>query len=157
MYQLEVKAVLVKHCFSPKDNWVVNVDVDAMERGKGGNHPPDKQGRAKEAEDRLKEIGAKIVSHPEYGRTDIVAEHKTHGRVIIEVEGDSSKQPEQAMYSALGQLLLSMKDLTGNISYALAVPDSKKWEQHLKKIPAGVKERLKLRLYLVSKENVRNI
>jgi len=45
---------------------------------------------------------------------------------VIEVEGDSSRQKEQAMYSALGQIVLSMGDSSSEVAYALAVPDEEK-------------------------------
>lgn len=50
MYQLEVKRHLVEYQFSPADGWEVTVDVDAMERGRGGQDPPDKPDRAGRAE-----------------------------------------------------------------------------------------------------------
>ncbi|HUV04762.1 MAG TPA: hypothetical protein VMX94_06610 [Armatimonadota bacterium] len=43
MYQLEVKAKLVRHLFNSSGGWEVSVDVDAMELAKGGQHP---QGKA---------------------------------------------------------------------------------------------------------------
>ncbi len=74
---------------------------------------------------------------------------------VIEVEGDSSRQKEQAMYSALGQLILSMGSADENIKYLLAVPDSKEWERQLLKIPARVKLQLGLEALLVSERGIR--
>lgn len=153
MYQLEIKNWLVKHRFNPIDGWTVTVDVDAMERAHGGKHPDDKKERVKEAENELIELGAKIGAHPRYGRTDVVAEHSEHGVFLVEVEGTSSKQTEQAMYSALGQTVLLMKG--DGEKYLLAVPDNAKWERQVQKIPEYVRNLLSLSCVLVSKNGVR--
>jgi len=122
MYQLEVKRWLVAYRFPPRGGWKVTVDIDSMERGIAGQHPPDKKDIADECEKWLRQQGVEIVAHHLYGRADLVAEKE--GRTfVIEVEGDSSRQREQAMYSALGQIVLSMGEST-QISYGLAVPDS---------------------------------
>ena len=95
--------------------------------------------------------------HPQYGRADVVASHPEKGTSIIEVEGKSSKQKEQAIYSALGQIVLLMSEDNNKVFYGLAVPDQPEWERQLKKIPRRVKELLSLRCILVSKGNVREI
>ena len=77
--------------------------------------------------------GVKIVAHQLYGRADLVAVKEGVGTFVVEVEGDSSRQREQAMYSALGQVVLSMRDPSPVISYALAVLDSEQWERQLRK------------------------
>ncbi|MDP1780176.1 MAG: hypothetical protein Q8K73_07870, partial [Anaerolineales bacterium] len=104
MYQLEVKRWLVEYRFPPSEGWKVYVDIDSMERANGGQHKPDKKVHAEDAEKALVVLGVTIGSHPNYGRADIVAEHPKHGIYIVEVEGTSSRQKEQAVYSALGQL-----------------------------------------------------
>lgn len=152
LYQLEVKYWLVKHRFNPCDGWTVTVDVDAMERARGGQHPKDKKARVEEAEKKLRELRVKIGAHPRYGRTDVVAEHPEFGVFLIEVEGTSSRQIEQAMYSALGQTVLLMKG--GGEKYVLAVPDADKWEQQVRKIPEYVRSQLSLSCILVSEDNV---
>jgi hypothetical protein len=76
---------------------------------------------------------------------------------VIEIEGDSSRQKEQAMYSALGQLVLSMGSADENIKFMLAVPDSKEWERQLLKIPDRVKLQLGLDAVLVSASGVRSV
>jgi len=108
MYQLEVKRFLVEHKFRPNGGWEVVVDVDAMERAKGGKHPPDKRRRAAIAVEWLISAGVSIGKHPTFGRADIVASMPGGETFVIEVEGQSSRQPEQAMYSALGQIVLLM-------------------------------------------------
>lgn len=61
MYQLEVKLWLITHRFNPSDGWKVTVDVDAMERARGGNHPEGKKERVKKAEKKLVELGAILL------------------------------------------------------------------------------------------------
>src|SRR5262249_52544925 len=121
MYQLEVKRWLVFNKSPVGDRWDVTVDIDSMERGTKGQHPADKQARAAECESWLRSQGVKIVAHPLYGRADLVARKVGVGTFVAEVEGDSSRQKEQALYSALGQVVLSMRDPSPEITYALAV------------------------------------
>jgi hypothetical protein len=157
MYQLEVKRWLVAYLFPVAEDWDVTVDIDSMERGEAGQHPPEKKAIAAECETWLREQGVKIAKHPLYGRADLVATKEGRGSFVIEIEGDSSRQKEQAMYSALGQIVLSMRDPSPTIRYGLAVPDTVQWETQLKKVPNGVRELLKLDLLLVSKDGVRRV
>jgi hypothetical protein len=99
----------------------------------------------------------KIVAHHLYGRADLVATKEQEGTFVVEVEGDSSRQKEQAMYSALGQVVLSMGDSSPEITYALAVPDSEQWERQLRKVPARIRELLRLQLWLVSEVGIRSV
>ena len=128
-----------------------------MERGNGGQHPPEKKAIAAECETWLRDQGVNIVAHPLYGRADLVAEHEQQGTYVVEVEGKSSRQREQAMYSAIGQIVLSMGNPSPAIRYAVAVPDDEGWERQLKKIPARVFSLLSLELFLVSESAVRSI
>lgn len=153
MYQLEVKRWLVEHRFPPTEGWLVHVDVDAMERARGGSHRADKAERTRAAEEALARLGATIEAHPALGRVDIVAEHPDHGVVVVEVEGSSSRQREQAIYSALGQLLLQVDG--GQATYMIAVPDEPGWERQLLKVPDYCKDVLRLRCLLVSEQGVR--
>jgi hypothetical protein len=157
MYQLEVKRWLVFHKFPVTDGWDVIMDIDAMERGERGQHPPDKRKIAAECESWLRTQGVNIVAHPLYGRADLVAMKEQEGTFVVEVEGDSSRQREQAMYSALGQVVLSMGDGSSEITYALAVPDSEQWERQLRKVPARIRELLRLQLWLVSEADIRSV
>ncbi|MGH2406289.1 MAG: hypothetical protein ACRDGN_17785, partial [bacterium] len=127
MYQLEVKRWLVAYRFPPKEGWRVTVDIDSMERGIAGQHPPDKRGIAADCESWLRQQGVRIVAHQLFGRADLVAEKVGAGTVVVEVEGDSSRQREQAMYSALGQIVLSMTADSPDVKYGLAVPDADAW------------------------------
>ena len=156
MYQLEVKRYLVEHQFPPARGWEVTVDVDAMERGRGGQHPPDKEERTRRAEAWLFSEGVRIGADPDFGRADLVARKPGVATVVVEVAGDSSNQPEQALYSALGQAVVSMK-ADGDIRYGVAVPDSPVWERQMTKIPAHVRERLSLTLWLVGQARVREV
>ena len=83
--------------------------TDPMERGIGGRHAPGKSKRAKEALRQLQDLGVTLGTHKLFGPVDVVAEHEKGSLRLIELEGESSKQREQVLYSALGQLVLSMK------------------------------------------------
>ena len=155
MYQLEVKRWLVAHRFPPSEGWRLRVDIDAMELAHGGQHTPDKRARTKAAKDALVTLGVSIGSNSVHGRADIVAEHPQYGSYIVEVEGSSSRQKEQAVYSALGQLVLQMNG--GNYFYLLAVPDDASWEKQLRKIPSHAKATLGLSCLLVSESGVREV
>jgi Holliday junction resolvase-like predicted endonuclease len=155
MYQLEVKRWLVAHKFPPSDGWSVTVDVDSMERGSHGTQPAGKKEIATECENWLRTQGVKIVAHPLFGRADLVAAKEGFGTFVVEVEGKSSRQKEQAMYSAIGQIVLSMKESRSDLHYAVATPDNSEWERQLLKVPEAVKQTLKLHLLLVSQEGVR--
>ena len=76
--------------------------------------------------------------------------------VVVEIEGDSSRQQEQALYSALGQAVLLMTT-DGDIRYGLAVPDTPSWERQMAKIPADICDRLSLTLSLVGETGVREL
>ena len=72
-----------------------------------------------------------------------------HGLRLVEVEGESGRQREQALYSALGQLLLSMKIWNDQVTYGIAVPDTREWWCQLQKIPLELTKRLRLWRYSV--------
>ena len=155
MYQLEVKAALVAHQFPTRDGWSVTVDVDTMERAIGGTHPADKRARADAAYSRLENLGVTLGrKHPLYRRADIVAEHAQHGTVVVEVEGSSRRQREQAMYAAIGQLVVSMRHDSASVSYAIAVPEELEWRRQIQKLPLLVLARLKVRVFFVDTESV---
>ena len=156
MYQLEVKRYLVEHQFPPNRGWDVTVDIDAMELAKGGCHPPGKRERARLARDWLEEAEVKIGPHSEFGRADLVARKPGTATVVIEVEGESSRQKEQAVYSALGQIVLLMRPDT-NVRYGIAVPDTPSWESQMAKVPAHVRDLLSLTLWLVDETSVREL
>ncbi len=87
---------------------------------------------------------------------DLVAKKPGTVTNVIEVEGDSTKQMEQALYSAIGQVVLLMKE-AGQTRYGIAVPNVPKWERQLAKIPTYVRNQLSLALWLVGKTQVRKL
>jgi hypothetical protein len=94
--------------------------------------------------------GATLGPHPKYGRVDLVAERKGEPTWLVEVEGDSSRQREQALYSSLGQVVLLMGESTPAMNHAFAVPASKDWRRQVGKIPARVLKLLNRTVLLVS-------
>lgn len=154
MYQLEVKRWLVHFRFPPNAGWKVTVDIDPMERANGGTHTEGKAERAQQAEQALRALGANVGKHPRFGRADVVAEHKDHGLWLVEVEGQSSRQKEQAMYSAIGQLVLQMQG--DDFHSAIAVPDELIWEKQLAKVPKHARNLLSLSCLLVSSSGCRS-
>ena len=156
MYQLEVKRYLVEHQFPPTDGWEVTVELDAMERARGGQHSADKPERAHRAEDWLVTEGVRIGAHLDFGRADLVATKPGSATVVVEVEGESKRQKEQALYSALGQVVLQMK-ADCDIRYGVAVPDTHAWERQMAKVPGYICDRLSLTLWLVSETGVREL
>ncbi len=143
--------------FHPRDGWEVVIDIDAMERAKGNQQKKDKKDRVIISENAIVEAGVSIRVHPIYGRVDVVAIHPDFGTYLIEVEGKSSKQKEQAVYSALGQTILMMGKPESNLTYAIAVPDQKDWEFQIRKIPNNIKIILNLKCFLVSENKVRKV
>jgi len=148
MFQIEVKRWLVNYRFPPSDGWKVTVDIDSMELANGGTHTEGKADKAREAKVALVELGAKIGKHHKFGRADVVAEHHEHGLWLVEVEGQSARQKEQAMYSALGQLVLQMKG--DQFHAAVAVPSEPSWEKQVAKVPPHARHLLGLTFILVS-------
>lgn len=93
-------------------------------------------------------LALRSASTTSYGRVDLIAHHPERGRHILEVEGYSSRQPDQTMYSALGQLLLNWRGWNEGLRYGIAVPETRRWRRQLTKIPAAVRRALGLELYL---------
>lgn len=155
LFQLEVKRYLVDHQFSPLVGWKVTVDVDGMERAISGQQKAGKRGRAACAENWLRRVGVEIGRHSTFGRADLVAK-KGKTTVVVEVEGESSKQKSTALYQALGQIILIMSG-DADVRYGIAVPDTPIWEDQMMKIPEYVRNRLSLTLWLVSKTGVREL
>ena len=149
LYQLEVKLGLARFAFPASTGWRVAMHIDPMEKGLGGRHPRGKVKRAKEALQQLRSLGVILGTHELYGPVDIVAEHEKGHMRLVEVEGESGRQREQALYSALGQLLLSMKIWNDQVTYGIAVPDTREWWRQLQKIPLELTKRLRLWRYSV--------
>lgn len=149
LYQLEVKLGLAMFPFQAAAGWRLTMHIDPMERGLGGRHARGKAKRANKALRELRRLGVIIGTHKLFGPVDVVADHPSEPTYLIEVEGESARQREQALYSALGQLLLSMKIWSESIVYGIAVPNTREWTQQLRKIPLEVTKRLRLWRYSV--------
>src|SRR5881394_30954 len=149
LYQLEVKLGLARFPFQGPAGWRLTMHIDPMERGVGGRHPRGKVKRANEALRELRRLGVTIGTHKLFGPVDVVADHPTEPTRLIEVEGESGRQREQALYSSLGQLLLSMKIWNPSVVYGIAVPDTREWWKQLQKIPLELTKRLQLWRYSV--------
>ena len=149
LYQLEVKLGLARFPFQKAAGWRITMHIDPMEKGKGGKHPRGKVRRANEGLRQLRALGVTIGAHKLFGPVDVVAEHRERGTRLVEVEGESARQREQALYSSLGQLLLSMKNWSDDIAYGIAVPDTREWWRQLEKIPLELTKRLRLWRYSV--------
>ena len=156
-YQLEVKLGLARFPFQAAAGWRLTMHIDPMEKGVGGRHARGKIGRTKIALQELRRLGVTLGAHPLYGRVDVVAEHPHEGTRLIEVEGESGRQREQALYSSLGQLLMSMKIWSEDLAYGIAVPDTREWWRQLQKIPLEVTERLRLWRHVVRVNACTNI
>src|SRR2546426_11579114 len=123
--------------------------IDPMEKGVGGKHPPDKVKRVTAALRELRKLEVTIGTHKQFGRVDVVAEHEQGALRLIEVEGESERQREQALYSSLGQLLLSMKLWSDDVGYGIAVPNTREWVRQVRKIPTDLTKLLHLWRYAV--------
>ncbi len=153
LYQLEVKLGLAKGAFPAASGWRLTMHIDPMERATGGKHPPDKAMRVNSALSELRKLGVIIETHKQFGQVDVVAEHERGALRLIEVEGESGRQREQALYSSLGQLLLSMKLWSDGVGYGIAVPDTREWVRQVQKIPTELTKRLRLWRYFVMAPN----
>ena len=156
MYQIEVKRFLVEHTFPTANGWNVTIDVDAMEMGLGNQNPQEKRDAAAVCDAWLRANNVTIGAHAVHGRIDLAAERRGQ-HFLIEVEGDSSRQKEQAFYSAIGQTLLLMTAEPNHTTYGVAVPDSPQWQYQIDKLPAYVRGLLRMNLYLVRPDGVRTI
>lgn len=114
MRKIEAKAALVSNVFPKSAGWRLTVNIDSSERSQGDVPAAQREG-ASNAESQLVELGAKIGSHPRFGPKDIVAEHDVLGTLVIKVLGDSSRLDSEALYSAMGQLILLMDGADGSV------------------------------------------
>jgi hypothetical protein len=148
LYQLEVKLGLARSAFPAASGWRLSMHIDPMEKGRG-KHTPGKVKRANAALRELRELGVVIGTHKQFGRVDVVADHEQGALRLIEVEGESQRQKDQALYSSLGQLLLAMKLWSDQVGYGIAVPNTREWVRQVQKIPNDLTKRLHLWRYLV--------
>ena len=128
MFQPRVKLEFIRRYCSPAEGWTVFVDIDPSEEGRTGgerttqeakNRQQQMQKDAKGAREELENLRVTVggdraawyeknqLPHID-GDRDIVAFHaKQSCYLIAEVEGESSGQPEQKVYKAIGQLVIA--------------------------------------------------
>src|SRR5207253_10206916 len=97
LYQLEIKLGLAKFAFPKTAGWTITMHVDPMEICRGGTHSRGKVGRTRTALKDLRALGVTVGTHKLSGRVDVVAEHRDGALRLVEVEGESATQREQAM------------------------------------------------------------
>jgi hypothetical protein len=125
MYQPRAKLEFIKRYCSPKDGWHVCVDSDGSEKGKGGKrikeHAQDRGLKMRtdwcDVERELRQLNVQIGSYAQWckelefegfgRRPDVAAYHNDHGCIIAEVEAESTGQPGDKVYMAVGQILLA--------------------------------------------------
>lgn len=128
MYQPAAKLEFVRRYCPPQKGWIVFVDIDPSEEGKTGGKRKTAEARKRQREivadaERVRNDFAELDvtvggSRTEWftghdlpmieGDRDIIAFHKaTHRCLIAEVEGESSGQPEQKVYKAVGQIVVA--------------------------------------------------
>ena len=149
MYEIEVKKHLVHRLFPRAGGWTVTVHLDGSELGTAGCQSREKQVIAAALRNELIQEGVTVGVHPYFGAVDLVAEKQGTTPVIVEVKGDTNGQPEVQLYSALGQLILSMDAPPSERRYAIAMPDSPIWEAQFEKIPRRVPLALGFEMWLV--------
>lgn len=152
LYQIEVKRLLAEHLIG--QGYEVCLHVDPMEICRGGVHPPGKEEKAKECIAWFERNGVRCEKDRDYGKADLVARHRRRGTLVVEVEGTASKPKSQALYSALGQLLLRKHGGYPEATYGLAVPNDLGWKKQLGRIPLALCTKERLSLYLVDSKSV---
>jgi hypothetical protein len=143
--QVEVKRWVIQHRFHPANGWHVTTHIDPSEK-QFASWPGCQQW--------FTQNGVAMSAHTVFGPADIVAVlgQQTY---IVEVEGDTSKQQSDALYDALGQLLVVMHGPPVGRVYALAFPDSPQWQHQLEKLSGWLRQTLSLERWLVSVSGVR--
>ncbi len=136
MFQPEVKLEFVRRYCPPSCGWQVLVDIDASEEGRTGGERKTTEARqvrrrmqtdSERVRREFKKLGVAVGgdrtawfgqhAFPKIdGDRDIVAFHQEKRLCLIgEAEGESSGQPEQKLYRAIGQLVMAVSNggLTG--------------------------------------------
>lgn len=128
------KLLFVERYCRPADGWSVFVDIDPSEAGRTGSERQSEESRARldlmrlEAPRVVRELvglgacvgrrkpqwdacfGSTLPLPP--GDRDIIAVHRDRKQLwIVEVEGDSSGQPEGKIYRAVGQLVCALSEV----------------------------------------------
>jgi hypothetical protein len=133
MFQPRVKLKFVRRYCSPEKGWRVCVDIDASEEGRtGGDRVTERSIRrqeemqkdAKEVRKALVDLGVQIGDRKAWceeqklpyieGDIDVVA-YWENRCLLAEVEGESSGQPEQKLYKAVGQMARTVDRLPSGL------------------------------------------
>jgi hypothetical protein len=159
MFQPEVKLEFVRRYCPPANGWKIFMDIDPSEEGRtGGNRETDTarqrqeqmQSDALRVRSELRAMGVTVGgSRPEWfkkhglplicGDRDIMAfNHEKRVCVIAEVEGESTGQPEQKLYKAIGQLVMAAGtcELEGWKQTLVLVVYGEKISEHLRRAKA---------------------
>jgi hypothetical protein len=154
MFQPEVKLEFVRRYCSPANGWKVFMDIDASEEGRtGGKRDTDEarqrqrqmQSDAHRVKRELEALGVTVGgSRASWfkphglplirGDRDIIAFHQAKQLCLIaEVEGESTGQPEQKLYKAIGQIVMaaSADKVEGWKQTLVLVVQGKEIAQHL--------------------------
>jgi hypothetical protein len=133
VFQPDVKLTFVTRYCNPKLGWDVFVDIDASEHGRTGGARKKPESILREQQmrldaERVEKALSSISVHvgqrrnrwvKVYGKDlpsvtgdrDIIAVHRETKRLlIVEVEGDSTGQPEQKLYKAIGQIVMACSE-----------------------------------------------
>ncbi|WP_292471444.1 hypothetical protein [Methanolobus sp.] len=131
MFQPRVKLEFVRRYCPPDKGWKVFVDIDASEEGRTGGFRNSLEARERQTQmkedaskvrEEFRQLGVAVGGNranwysannlPELeGDRDIVAFNSEKGLCIIaEAEGASSRQPEQKLYKAIGQIVMAVSN-----------------------------------------------
>lgn len=134
MFQPRVKLEFVRRHCDPRKGWIVYVDIDPSEEGRTGStrNSDESQERQKKmkrdaplVKQEFADIGVRVGKRKDWFRShgfsnfegdqDVIAYHPDKKRwIVAEVEGASSGQPEQKLYRAIGQMVLTASRLPPN-------------------------------------------
>lgn len=128
MFQPEAKFQFVRRYCPPGEGWKVYVDIDASEVGRTGSprttpeaiaNQKRMESEGEQAREALVRLGVQVgKSRADWfkknalplfeGDRDIVAFHPASKVCMVaEVEGQSTGQPEQKLYKAIGQIIMA--------------------------------------------------
>jgi len=137
MFQPRAKLEFVRRYCPPKEGWHVCVDIDGSEKGTAGKRTKERSQKRglemrsdwSEVEKKMRQLKVQIGNYPRWcnelnvrafgHRPDIAAYHNDYGCLIAEVEAESTGQPEDKVYKAVGQIIL-----------AASLPIDKRWKPH---------------------------
>ena len=165
MFQPEAKLQFVRRYCPPSDGWLVYVDIDASEEGRTGG--PRTTAESREIQQRMQKEGEAACAELKQlevqvgkcraewskkhglprieGDRDIVAFHRSSWRCLIaEVEAESTGQPEQKLYKAIGQLVMAVSQIQPGgwkLEFVLAVHGAK-ISEHLRRATSLQKLRI---------------